>query len=40
MTFVDEIFEDGTVPIEEDVTPFVKDEDEGAESLMSEEEVK
>jgi hypothetical protein len=40
MTFVDEVFEDGTVPIEEDATPFAKDEDENPESSMDEEEVK
>jgi hypothetical protein len=40
MTFVDEIFEEGTPPVEEDMSPFAGTEDENAESHMDDEEVK
>jgi hypothetical protein len=40
MSFVDEIFEEGTPLLEEDMSPFAGAEDENAESHMDEEEVK
>lgn len=37
--FPDEIFDDGAVPIAEDVTPFASAEDDNPEARMSDQEV-
>jgi hypothetical protein len=40
MSFVDEIYQDGVPPVDEDVSPFAGTEDENPEAHMDSEEVK